>query len=157
MVKADELDPGDTTEEEEGKVVGGFVWVADDGVGDDAIEDPTEAKSVAADELETEDLAEEKDDKACEVAEDDRTELEVDDFGGGLVLLHLYSSQRVSEVSSDRHVRSMWTEVRLDEDRDEVHLNLLDCNNPITPICLKDEKKKAAKWIDDFLRLAVAI
>ena len=135
VVKADELDPGDTAEEEEGKVVGGSVWVADDGVGGDVIEDPTEVKSVAADELETEDVAEEKDDKACEVAEDDGMELEVDDFSGGSVLLHLYSSHRVSEVSSDGHVRSMWTEVRLDEDRDEVHFNLLDCNNPKTPIC----------------------
>ena len=68
-------------------------------------------------------------------------ELEVDDFSNGLVLLHLYSSHRVSEVSSHGHVRSMWAAVRLNEDRDEVHLNLLDCNNSKTPIYLKEETK----------------
>ena len=142
MVKVDELEPGDTTEEEEEKIVGGAVWVAaDDDVGGDVIEDPTEVRLVAADELETEDVAEKKDDKACEVAKDDGMELEVDNFSGGFVLLHLYSSHGVSEVSSHGHVRSMWTAVRLDEDRDEVHLKLLDGNNSKTSICLKEETK----------------
>ena len=154
VVRVDELELGDTAEKEEGKVVRGAVWMADDVVGGDVIEDPTELRLVAADELETEDVAEEKDDKACEAAEDDGMEIEVDDFSGGLLLLHLYNSHRVSEVSSHGHVRSMGTAVLLDEDRDEVHLNVLDCNNSKTPILLKRRNKKLQNgWMISYVLL----
>ena len=139
--KVDELEPGDTAEEEEGKDVGEVVRVADDGVGGDVIEDHTEDRVVAADELEIENVAEEKDDKALEVAEDTGMELEIDDSSGGFVLSHLYRSHRVSEVSSHDHVRLMWTLFQFDEDRDEVHLNVIDCDILKTRMCLREEIK----------------
>lgn len=83
--------------------------MADDGVDGDVIEDHTEVRVVAADELEIEDVAEEKDDKALEVAEDTGMELEIDDIGGGFVSPQLYRNHRVSDVSSHDRVRPMWT------------------------------------------------
>lgn len=122
LVKVAELGPEDTAGEEEGRDVGEAVPVAEDGVDGDVIEDNTEVRVVAAEELEIEDVAEEKDDKALEVAEDSGIELEIDGFGGGFVSPQLYRSHSVSEVSNHDHVRSMRT---ISWFRDEDYVNII--------------------------------
>lgn len=144
LVTVAELGAEDTVAEEEVKDVGEAVWVADDGVDGDIVEDLTEVGVVAAVELEVDDVAEEKDDKALEVAEDTGMELEIDDIGGGFVSPHLYRSHRVSDFSSHDHIRPMWTLFRFNEDRDEAHINAIDGEKPKTPMCFKEETKNCS-------------
>ena len=104
MVTANELEPGDVTEEEEREDVGDTVWVADDNVGGDVVVDHMEERVVAADELNTIDAAEEED-GTPEVADDSGLELEIDDTGFEFEMLHLCRDQRISGVTGYNRVR----------------------------------------------------
>ena len=98
---------------------------ADDEVGGAVVEDPTEETVVTGDELDVGDEAEEGEGEnvvdAAKVADDDGLELETDDTGGWLVLLHL-DMEPTNQPSLQ--LRPYPTNVSIVPREDEIHLDV---------------------------------